>query len=153
MTSPLRNPVPCQGCTACCRGELVVLFPEDGDDPARLEHVELPGGELGPLLVLKHRENGDCVYLGPQGCTIHDRAPAVCRAFDCRTYFLSMTRAERRLHEREAKRQGGDKSAIFRAGRARVHTLTMAEREAAVARRGASEAPSRQMLRKMMVAP
>lgn len=146
----LRNPVPCQGCTACCRGEMVVLFPEDGDDPARFEHTEVPS-EYGPILVVKHKENGDCVYLGPQGCTVHDNAPVVCRKFDCRAYFLSMTRNERRMHEKESIKQGGDKSAIFRAGRQRIHTLSMVEREAAMARRGEPELPSRQVLRKMMV--
>jgi hypothetical protein len=142
----LRNPVPCAGCTACCRGgELVVLFPEDGDDPARFDHIEVPS-PAGTILVLRHRENGDCVYLGAGGCTIHGRAPAVCRNFDCRKYFLSMPRNERRLVEKRA----ASKPDIFTAGRQRIHTLSQAERDAAIARRGEAEPPSRQMLRNML---
>jgi len=36
------------------------------------------------LIGLKRRPNGDCVYLREGGCAIHDAAPRVCRAFDCR---------------------------------------------------------------------
>jgi len=34
--------------------------------------------------------NGDCVYLGADGCTIHGRQPAVCKAFDCRVFFRKL---------------------------------------------------------------
>lgn len=36
--------------------------------------------------VLAHKLNGDCVYLGPGGCSIYDRRPILCRAFDCRDW-------------------------------------------------------------------
>ncbi len=45
---------------------------------------------------LAQRENGDCVYLGTDGCTIYERRPSVCRGFDCRAVFLTQTRNERR---------------------------------------------------------
>lgn len=121
--SPAAAKVPCNGCTACCRRELVPLLPEHGDDPGTFEVQEVAiNGRQVPFLAL--RENGDCVYLGPDGCTIHARAPAVCRAFDCRRFFLSMTRAERR--------QMDHRSEIFAAARARLATLTEAERQAAI---------------------
>lgn len=142
----LRTPVPCNGCRVCCQRELVVLFPEKGDDPARLEHVALPS-LFGPILVLKQKDNGDCVYLGADGCTIHDRAPAVCRAFDCRAYFLSMNRHERRLHEKRS----AHKVAVFHAGRQRLDTLNEHERRAATAMRDEPALPSRQTLLNMMV--
>lgn len=126
-----RSHVPCNGCTACCRGgELVVLFEEEGDRPETFEHdaVETPHGTL---LLLRHRPNGDCVYLGEHGCTIYHRAPAVCRRFDCRQYFLSMPRNERRQIERHA----GAKVKIFEAARERLSSLTPAERADAMRRR------------------
>jgi hypothetical protein len=41
------------------------------------------------------RQNWRVHPLGRDGCTLHDRAPAICPAFDCRDLFLSKTRAER----------------------------------------------------------
>jgi Fe-S-cluster containining protein len=61
-----------------------------------------PGAGRGPIL--KRRPNGDCVYLGENGCTIHDRAPTVCRVFDCRDAYLNFMqhpRSERRRMIRE----------------------------------------------------
>jgi hypothetical protein len=130
----LRPNVPCGSCRACCRHEYVVLFPEYGDDPKCFDHVPLPGTDL---LILRQLANGDCVYLGEGGCTIHERAPAVCRRFDCRTYFLSMTRNERRMHERADL-----KVEIFEAARKRLHSLTPGEIAGALARRGAPAKPS-----------
>jgi Fe-S-cluster containining protein len=124
--------VPCGKCRACCRHQFVVLFPEHGDDVTSYEHEEamLQGG--GIVNILATREDGACVYLDEAtGCTIHERAPAVCRAFDCRRFFLGQTRAERRLAERNHK----GKSAIFAAGRTRLATLTPQEHDAALKRR------------------
>jgi hypothetical protein len=33
-----RTTVPCAGCTACCRNEVLVLEPENGDDVDSYEH-------------------------------------------------------------------------------------------------------------------
>lgn len=38
--------------------------------------------------MIAHKPNGDCVYLAGNGCTIHGRAPALCRAADCRSLAL-----------------------------------------------------------------
>lgn len=83
-----RREVPCDGCTVCCRNEHVFLHPERGDDPSRFHTREL----LNPLtglvqLALATDSNGACVYLGDAGCTIHDTAPAICRAFDCKALY------------------------------------------------------------------
>jgi Fe-S-cluster containining protein len=124
--------VPCGSCRACCHNEIVVLFPEKGDDLASFEHIEVVDAEGTKFAVLKmHKETGACVYLGENGCTIHDRAPAVCRAFDCRGYFLSMTRADRRLTEKHSRQ----KEEIFAAARKRLHTLTPEQHQHALAHR------------------
>jgi Fe-S-cluster containining protein len=46
-----------------------------------------PGGKEARMLA--HKPNGDCIYLGDGYCTIHDMAPAVCKAFDCRKWLLA----------------------------------------------------------------
>jgi Fe-S-cluster containining protein len=46
--------------------------------------------------VLLHKPNGDCMYLGTNGCTIYDRAPAVCKSFDCRAMYRMMNKRQRR---------------------------------------------------------
>jgi Fe-S-cluster containining protein len=130
-----RTPVPCNGCRACCQGgEAVVLFPERGDRIADYQTRTIPSAH-GPLTILQQKPNGDCVYLGEQGCTIHERAPALCRRFDCRAYFLAQPRQARRAIERANRH----KLAIFEAARERLDTLSEAERKAALAKRGLGE--------------
>lgn len=113
----LDGPVPCNGCTLCCRGDAIMLFPDDGDDVASYETEvwTLPGtSERGHIL--KHGLDGNCIYLGKGGCTIYERRPLVCRAFDCRRWFLSKTRAERR----RAVKEGWADKEIFDRGRALI---------------------------------
>lgn len=73
--------VPCNGCTLCCKNfDILRLLPEDNPDDYMTEPHPYRGGEL----MLAHKENGDCVYLGTDGCTIHNRRPRMCREMDCR---------------------------------------------------------------------
>ncbi len=44
-----------------------------------------PHPYIAGALMIAHKANGECVYLGDKGCTIHDGAPALCRAADCRS--------------------------------------------------------------------
>jgi hypothetical protein len=74
----------------------------------------------GPTAFLQCGETGECIYLGQDGCTIHDRAPAICRAFDCRDLFLSKTRAERLA----MIKSGMVSNEVFSAGRKRYKTWT-----------------------------
>jgi Fe-S-cluster containining protein len=100
----MRSTVPCGSCRQCCRGNsFVMLLADEGDDVESYQHeiVELPARRLGPLNhkagsgpILKRQPNGDCVYLGPEGCTIHDRAPVICRMFDCRNLIRGHSRTE-----------------------------------------------------------
>lgn len=103
-----RSNVPCGSCHLCCHGDLIVLFEEKGDDIASYEHEIING-----LPIVKKTADGKCVYLGDSGCTIHDRAPAICRHFDCRGWFLSKTRQERRRMVKD----GIADRAIFARGR------------------------------------
>lgn len=95
-----------------------MLMAEDGDDIASYDHVITDLPVFGPVPVLR-KVDGHCVYLGEAGCTIHDRAPSLCRVFDCRRFYLAHTRAERR----KMVARGATNKAIITAGRARLDTL------------------------------
>lgn len=69
---------------------------------------------------LKSRPGGGCIYLGDDGCTIHDRRPQVCRTFDCRDIYRKTTRAQRR----HLVKSGVADKRIFDAGRSRLNILT-----------------------------
>lgn len=49
--------------------------------------------------MLAHKPNGECVYVEEGGCSIHERAPSLCRSADCRSIALTLGFDEaRRLH-------------------------------------------------------
>lgn len=77
------SPVPCGGCTACCRSEFDINL-NPADDPSQYLT------EIGPksgLPSLK-KVNGACVYLKDDRCSIYERRPITCRVFDCRIDVL-----------------------------------------------------------------
>lgn len=87
-----RREVPCNGCRQCCFGEIIFLHPEEGDDPATYNTREVIHPFSGEtVLALTQGSNGACSYLGIAGCTIHERAPAICRGFDCKRFYEKMT--------------------------------------------------------------
>ena len=77
-----RAHVACGACRACCRGELIMLFPGDDASAYLTQEIVSPlDGSVQKALIQK--PDGSCIYLGDAGCTIHDRAPQICKAFDC----------------------------------------------------------------------
>ena len=111
--------VPCNGCRACC-SQAVFLFPDEGDDQSQYETVEAVNPLSGKLSrMLRMKPNGDCHYLGTDGCTIYDRIPLMCRVFDCRRWYLKFTRRERR----SMTAKGMLSKDIMDAGRARLPSL------------------------------
>lgn len=46
--------------------------------------------------MLAHKDNGDCVYLGPTGCTIQHVKPQQCYEMDCRRIVVG-ARSKSRL--------------------------------------------------------
>lgn len=80
--------VPCNGCTACCKNDVVVLGKGDNLLAYRW-HTEFGRP------VLDRKDNGDCVYLLDDGCSIHGKAPGICQRMDCRELYR-MTPPERR---------------------------------------------------------
>lgn len=72
--------VPCNGCTLCCEGDAIRIMPyEDSKKWKTQPHPVFPGE-----LMLAHNEQGDCIYLTNDGCSVHDDKPELCRTMDCR---------------------------------------------------------------------
>ena len=88
-----RNEVPCNGCTACCKRERVLLAPEHGDRIDDYDVTPTRPGDGNVRYMLRHKPNGDCHYLSPKGCTIHHMAPWACRQFDCRKWLQGFPEA------------------------------------------------------------
>ena len=65
----------CNGCRACCIDDLQAILPGE----VGRYHTELFQG----IPVLKHKPNGECFYLGPNGCTIHEWKPTKCKELTC----------------------------------------------------------------------
>lgn len=92
------NHVPCNGCQACCKRERIIMSEENGDNPEEFHVVPTKKGNDGAIeWMLAHKPNGDCIYLGETGCTIHGRQPWACRQFDCRAWFLGFPEALQEL--------------------------------------------------------
>jgi Fe-S-cluster containining protein len=110
--------VPCGMCTLCCRGgEAIILHPECGDDISQYETREVwhPIFHDRPVHMLEQRENGDCIYVGPFGCTIWDRRPTICREFDCRALVRRID--ESKEFRRKVEKAGMVGTAVMRRGR------------------------------------
>jgi len=72
--------VPCNGCMRCCRRDVIRLFPfEDAS-----QYKTVPHPSYIDTLMLDHKKNLDCIYLGKKGCTIQATKPYMCRTMDCR---------------------------------------------------------------------
>lgn len=117
--SDQRANVPCGSCHLCCKSEVLALMPDEGDDVESYQHDLIDIPNIGNIPVLKHKSNGDCIYLGDEGCTIHDRAPFICRIFDCRRWFLAHSRTDRRRMIADSIATKG----VFAAGRDRLSSL------------------------------
>ena len=111
---PTRAPVPCDGCTRCCRGfQQIMLQPEDNPDDYRTTPaISALTGKPG--LMLQQKPNGDCIYVSAEGCTIHGRTPAVCRTFDCRKMALKIKSMTTRPEFRRVLR--AEKSGVLKHG-------------------------------------
>jgi Putative zinc- or iron-chelating domain len=85
-TLGLAATVPCQGCVSCCYFEKVDFDPEKerAEDLAHLDYTMAEDG----MAVLNKREDGGCIHLGEQGCTVYAHRPRPCRLYDYRVAGL-----------------------------------------------------------------
>jgi putative zinc- or iron-chelating protein len=103
ITEEQRTVVPCGGCTECCRHALVEVH-EHLDDASQYQTVVRPNRQR----FLKQRADGSCVYLIDNVCSIYERRPFVCRAFDCRMYMLLGVVPRIQSHRAEGPREVQD---------------------------------------------
>ena len=112
--------VVCNGCRACCQGEVLILYPEMGDKPWEYLCRTMRNPLTGNLdFALAQQDNGDCIYLGPHGCTNYSNRPALCREFDCRKFYQKVMSGNKLL-ELATKMTTTE---VMDAGKARLHTL------------------------------
>lgn len=116
-----RAQVACGSCTLCCRsGELILLTADDISPPGKpylVQQIEHGGKSVFALAQLP---GGACVYVSPDGCRIHDHAPAICKAFDCGALYAARTPRARALME--SADDSGYVTQLMAQGR-RVHRL------------------------------
>lgn len=114
------NEISCNGCRACCQYEALVLHPEMGDKPREYLCVTMTNPLTGNLVfALARKENGECIYLGPEGCTNYINRPAICREFDCRKFYLKVKQGN--VLMKLASDLAGDE--VLKEGEKRLHTL------------------------------
>ena len=89
--------VPCNSCTVCCRHQIVLLGQNDEANMSVYDYRRIGGHR-----VLNNKPNGDCAHLGPEGCSIYEKRPFVCRTYDCRKHFKSLSGSERRRFSNSA---------------------------------------------------
>lgn len=83
--------VPCDGCTVCCRtpSQWANLEPDEAD---RYEFTTAfpgdPATYRGSTVALAKHEDGSCVYLVDDKCSIYADRPRACRSYDCRMLAL-----------------------------------------------------------------
>jgi hypothetical protein len=99
--------VPCGKCQLCCKTLIVPLAEEEYENYDWAWITTRDGKRHGRAL--QRKANGDCVYLGENGCTIHGHAPHVCQRFDCRELFLKS--------DRQFRRSGQLPKSLFEKGR------------------------------------
>ena len=79
-------PLKCNGCRKCCLGDTILIRPDLGDNHKRWKTDYREDGSR----VLKKGPDGNCIYLGPKGCKIYGKQPAMCQAYDCRVHYLNV---------------------------------------------------------------
>ena len=110
--------VPCGTCQLCCKGfSAVIIMPDHGDDPALYQTFKLPMPGMEGSDFLQWKENGDCIHLTPEGCAVHDRAPFMCRIFDCRDQHAMYPKRQREM----LVKKGMLKREVLRRGAILIH--------------------------------
>ena len=86
--------VPCNGCTLCCWNDAVRILDTENANRWKTE----PHPRYQNRLMLAHKPDGSCWYLGEHGCTIQNSKPQQCYEMDCRHLATCMTYTEARKY-------------------------------------------------------
>jgi Fe-S-cluster containining protein len=107
----------CRRCSRCCRDKYISLDPYEVARLARARDESTSQFRAawtvdGQGTTLRQKEDGTCVFLGPQGCEVHADRPLVCRLYplgrhvhsDGSEYFSTLE--EHPLSEGEFSKRG-----------------------------------------------
>ncbi|MEJ0023503.1 MAG: YkgJ family cysteine cluster protein [Alphaproteobacteria bacterium] len=115
--------MPCDGCTLCCKNDQIILRPEDGDDLDFYDWEPIASalypGQSSPALK-RDPATGNCVYLRDSGCSIHERAPAICRRFHCARTYKALAQLSDEARKRLWRRGDVLETALVERGRNRL---------------------------------
>jgi hypothetical protein len=108
MTDDIRA-VPCGSCHKCCNGETITLTDDENPEQYGVENLcIIPSQDgNGQSLALKWKENGDCIMLGENGCTVWPNHPTMCKQYDCRLHYIQLMSMSRRQRRALAKQVVG----------------------------------------------
>lgn len=118
---PMTATVDCGTCTACCH-QVVFLMPSDDASLYEVEKIDAPNPISGaPVTLMLPFFDGHCGYLIDGKCSIYEKRPEVCRAFDCAGWVrLTMSRTTRTERRREMGKTIDPE--MWKAGRERLST-------------------------------
>jgi Fe-S-cluster containining protein len=74
----------CHRCLRCCHDKLIQVNPYEAARLARrigTSTTDFAARYLEDGVFLRRVERGACVFLGPEGCTVHPDRPLVCRLY------------------------------------------------------------------------
>src|SRR5262245_22789218 len=76
----------CRRCSRCCSDKQIQINPYEVARLARAKgqstsEFRAAWTEDGQGTVLREKEDGTCVFLGPRGCEVHRDRPLVCRLY------------------------------------------------------------------------
>lgn len=91
----------CTQCGRCCGGAPGYVWVDRADIERMAAHLDMPVDRFRSdycrrvwlRVSLKERPNGDCVLLGPGGCTVYPVRPPQCRTFPFWTHILKNRRS------------------------------------------------------------
>jgi Fe-S-cluster containining protein len=87
----------CHRCRNCCHDKLIQVNPYEIARLARCLGVSTTAfiqDCLESAVYLRRKGNGACVFLGPEGCTVHTDRPLVCRLYPLGRHVCSSGDAE-----------------------------------------------------------
>lgn len=76
--------VPCNGCTMCCKSAKLALVIHNPNEAQFYNTFINDSGEHE----IVRKQNGECIYLRTNYCSIYEKRPTLCKEFDCRGYAI-----------------------------------------------------------------
>jgi len=101
----------CLKCGRCCTGDPGFVWLEKPDIETMAKALQIGTSEffkkycryVSGRISLLERENGDCIFFSPSGCSVYPARPRQCRIFPFWPHLL----ASKRAWEKEKKRCPG----------------------------------------------